>query len=500
MITITRSLARRFRQCVRRAGIHRAPTGPQNRVCISTTASELRLRATSLEAAVEYRQAGKFEDDQIFLPLAALDDIEGRKDEPVTLERRGPHTALMSWQEGGIPQLIQHRCDQSPKKFSYPAMPESLAANLPQVWQALADAARVTDRDSSRYSLNCLQLCGALGQIVATDGRQALRQSGYEFGFQEDVLLPASSIVGWKELCSEDDSVAMGKVDKWLVLAVGPWVLHLRTEQGRFPTLNGLIRPLREAVASCEFSPRDAEFLVRALPRLPRDEETNGAVTLDLNGQLAVRAKSADQPRPTELLLSDSRTSGQPLRVAAGRHYLTQALALGFRSLFLFGDDVPALFDDGSRQYLWGLWDAKSAIATSDDSIRIESHELAESATSSVSPSTTGRRQSSVPRKRTNESAGSTVPASPVQACNVLAKNVEAANVQSDAAPHAPAPSAAVDAQQASAIDLALAFKESLRVLLARTDDLVRALKLQKKRETLVESTLASLKQLQSAA
>jgi hypothetical protein len=214
---------------------------------------------------VEYRQAGQFDDDQIFLPLVALDDIEGRKDEPVTLERRGTDTALVSWQEGGIPQLIQHRCDQSPKGFSYPAMPESLAANPRQLWQALADAARITDRDSSRYVLNCLQLCGTLGQIVATDGRQALRQSGFEFGFKEDVLLPASSILGWKELCSDDDTVAVGKIDKWLVLVIGPWVFHLRTEQGRFPTLNGLIRPLREAVARCEFSPRDAEFRLSTL-------------------------------------------------------------------------------------------------------------------------------------------------------------------------------------------------------------------------------------------
>ena len=110
-----------------------------------------------------------------------------------------------------------------------------------------------------------------------------------------------------------------------------------------------------------------------------------------------------------------------------------------------------------------------------------------------------------MPRKRTDPSAGTNgqdgaIQANCAQAGPVQAGNVQASNAQTDSAPYAPTGSVAAATQPASAIDQALALKESLRVLLARTDELVRALKQQKKRETLVESTLASLKQLQNAA
>ena len=100
-----------------------------------------------------------------------------------------------------------------------------------------------------------------------------------------------------------------------------------------------------------------------------------------------------------------------------------------------------------------------------------------------------------MPRKRTAPAATASDPAradptSPSPTSNAPANGAQQTH----------APSATLDTQTISAIDQALALKDSLRLLMARTDDLVRALKLQKKRETLVESTLASLKQLQNAA
>jgi tetratricopeptide (TPR) repeat protein len=55
---------------------------------------------------------------------------------------------------------------------------------------ALADASQITDPESSRYALGCIQLQGTSGKMAATDGRQILLQSGFTFPWQEDLLLP----------------------------------------------------------------------------------------------------------------------------------------------------------------------------------------------------------------------------------------------------------------------------------------------------------------------
>ncbi len=56
-----------------------------------------------------------------------------------------------------------------------------------------------TDREPTRYALNCLQLRGR-GDIAATDGHHILIQSGFAFPWAENLLVPAKSVLGCQEL------------------------------------------------------------------------------------------------------------------------------------------------------------------------------------------------------------------------------------------------------------------------------------------------------------
>ena len=51
-----------------------------------------------------------------------------------------------------------------------------------------------TDPDSGRYALQCVQLCGAKNRMAATDGRHLIVQTGFDFPWDEDLLLPASPL------------------------------------------------------------------------------------------------------------------------------------------------------------------------------------------------------------------------------------------------------------------------------------------------------------------
>src|SRR5205807_1780314 len=82
----------------------------------------------------------------------------------------------------------------------------------------------------------------------------------------------------------------VGRTEAHVCLRAGPWSLHLAVDrEGRFPDADAVVPRANGAVTVCALSPQDAAFLAQALPRLPGAGD-HGAVTLDLNGQAAVRA------------------------------------------------------------------------------------------------------------------------------------------------------------------------------------------------------------------
>ncbi len=301
------------------------------------------------------------------------------------------------------------------------------------------------------------------------------------------MLLPRNKVFGSSELAG-DVPVAVGKVEEWLVLRIGPWRVHIKHDQhGRFPSLDSHIPRPELATACCRLSPGDARFLAEALPRLPCDDTYNDPITLDLNGAVVIRARAADQAKPTEAVATHSTTTGEPIRVNTNRAYLTRALKLGFRELCLFGDKVPAACFDGERTYLWALLDPESAIPPAADAIRIESQTCGPNST--VPQRQPRRRINSMSESATNQNGNGHAQPSQQTTSNGHKANGQARKLK--------ARKLKASQQDIGAlIEQTEALRQSLRDTLAKSNELLKGLKQHRRATRTLETTLGALRQL----
>lgn len=469
MIQVPRSVLKRFRQLCRRGGLHKFRRDSQGPLLTVSGGPEgYRIRAASPDVAIEYHDSAPSDPVTIRLPLDAFDACEGREDALVTFENRADSRVLLSWINGGVPR--QHEVDQ-PKAdaVTFPELPATFTPNEPRLWQALHDAAATTDESSTRYALACLHLRGKSGTIEATDGRQVLVQSNFRFGFDDDVLVPGSKLLGSADL-ADGEPVNVGRAGDWIGFGVGSVLVMVRTQKdGRFPKLDQIMPSPSMAKSRLELTADDARFLGNTLPRLPCDDELHGPITLDLNGRVLVRSRESDQGRPTEVLLAGSKLNGESIMLNTNRCYVERALKLGFRSVCLYGSDSPALCVADDRRFLWAVLDGKSAIPRTENSVRIDS---------SVAP------PPAIIRHRKPSPMSVPQPA-PVPAAPKIVKRSRAKPSQNVGG---------------SPIEQTLALRDALRVTARQANELLRSLKRQKRQSRIVESTLASLKQLQKVA
>ena len=370
MLTFPRRQALQLRAVMRRAfGNFRGP-GPA--VCFTVAAGTLNVKATVGDTAVQYTEPCDGTPDTLWLPFQFLADCEGKNDDPVHIEATGKKRVTAQWRDGSVPQIIRYDVSKPAKADNFPAVPGTFVENQPGILQALVDAGECTDPNAVRYAVNCIQLCGA-GSINATDGRQMLVQNGFQFPWTEDVLVPSSKVFASAEL-PRDLPIQIGKTGNWVAIGVGHWLIHLAINvDGRFPDVSRHIPLAAEAKARCLFSAADADFLAETLPRLPCNDADNRPVTLDLNGHVAVRAKGADSPQPTEIVLTGSSSSGEPIRINTNRDYLARAMRLGLREVSITSNKTALACFDERRHFVWMPLDADSAIAPAKDAIRIES-------------------------------------------------------------------------------------------------------------------------------
>jgi hypothetical protein len=479
MIEITRKLARQFRSVVRRA---MNVTGPrfQPAIDLLTGPDGLRIRARSIDAAVEYHQPGERPAEQLTASYDLLADCEGRKEEPVKLEGQGRHV-MASWREGAVLQQARYERPENKVK-EWPAVPDKLLPINSRLWHALEDAADNTDQDSPRYALQCIQLCPS-GRIVATDGHSALIQEGFALPWKEDVLLPANKVFGSREL-PLDEPILLGREGDWITLRLGPWTIQLATQkEGRFPNIDQYLRRAEDAVARCAFSPTDAEFLIQNLPRLPvLEDEQFHSVTIALDGQAVIRCGAPEGLRPTELVLRGSRASGEPIQVASDWRHLLRALRLGFCELFIYGQELPLYGISDKRTYLWMPAPKESVVGPSENVNRVESPQEG-----AMSTNPEPEKARTMPKKT---KTSSTEFASPGPA------NGEPGN----GAPHGhPDASSEAPTTADTPIAEALALKQALQDALGKTSALIAALRRQGRQSRLLRSTLESLQELQRA-
>jgi hypothetical protein len=348
-----------------------------------------------------------------------------------------------------------------------------MATLEPGFLQVLDVAVKTCAHDHSRYALTKVQLRGAKGEVIATDGRQVLVQSGLAFPWKEDVLVPALSVFGCKEL-APDGPIALGKSDSHVCLRVGPWTLYLAIDkEGRFPSVELVLPTPSAIVTTCKFSAKDAALLVRALPRLPGGEDDSAPITLDVGPQILVRARAVDQGRVTEVVLNHTEVQGPPMRLACNRHFLARALQLGFRELSLARSEAPLVCRDGRRTYAWMALEKNAVLPPAVDALRI------------ISPSEEPCPESPQPEKR-------------MATMNKSESNGNG-NGQAPIRP-APANGTAPEAHPSGAgalIAEAQALRDALHEACGRDGRLVAALKKQRRQSKLASTALANLKLLQ---
>ena len=475
MIQLTRSLCRQLRVIVKRALGRMKPD-----VRVIAGPSGLRIQAKGFHHAVEYFDPEPREPADLTIPSALLDDVQGTKPEPVRLYCPTKKVLAATWDEKGIERTIQYTLPK-PDTTKFHDEPASFTSNSPILLQALDDASRVTDQHSTRYALGCLHL--QLGRVSATDGRQLLVQTGFDFGFQEELLAHSSDVFGCAEL-PEGQPVLIGKTDTHLVVRVGPWSLYAEIQkEGRFPRVLDIIPAVQSAKTTLELHPADAQFLTENASRLPGNLEEQ-AVTFDCNGSISVRAKTIDT-QAAELQLTNSSKSGDDVTICLNRRNLINAARMGFTKLFLYGNASAVLAcDENHRSYVFmPLESQENVVKASNDCLKIPSPVSSRSSVSYPRPYTP---TVTMPTNRIAQGTSGTtvkVPAATTINTEQPVRRRRRRNTTGG-----------------TVLEQAVALRDQLREVLTTTKDLVRTLKAERRSQKSLKVALDSLKQLQHAA
>jgi hypothetical protein len=485
MITLTRSQVRRLRSVFRRSALGIYHKGIIPPLVLRTDGAQLRAQYRYRDLAVEFTESGSYRPaTTVAIPLDALADFDGPADTPVVLEAGAPDRVAVRWQDRGIPQSREYDVGHADRTGEMPPMPTSWASSSPELLTALAEATETGTDDSRRYALDCVQLQGPRGQIVATDGRQLLVRSGFGFPWSDNVLIKSSPIFGCRSL-PRDQSVEVGRTDTHVVFRVGPWTIACEVQKEvRFPEVERVIPQTAEVVTRLRLDPEDASFLESALGRLPGAGEINAPVTIEVNGEVAVRATSADQPNQvTELVLARSAYTGSPVCLCTNRVLLERSLRLGFRELGFTGIDSPFVCRDAGRIFAVQPLSGGSPPPAGAEVIRIESGAATGGEVRAATPTETPRRAVSVRETRNGHE-----PARPAEGRNDTPPR--ASENGATAGTEQPGTSLAALIQEAESLHAALADAKS------RTARLIAGLRRQRKQSRLVNETLKSLRQL----
>jgi hypothetical protein len=470
LIQLPRSLIRQIRAIFRRLA-PKSSGSPRPLVLFLMGDDALRIRAVGGEIQAEYHEARTSPVQETFaLPLEALADFEGRGGERVTLELRADGKVEAQWQDG-LPKVMEYDAiDLSPQP-AFPTAADDLARNDPGFLQALDVAMATAAGEPVRYAVNKILLRGQ-GEIVATDGRQLLVQEGFRFPWSEELFLPRTAVFGCRELPVEE-SVFIGEQNGCVTLRVGPWSFFLPAETKlRFPNVENAIPAAARLSTRLQLSAADAQFLAKALPRLPGKDTGNSPITVDLDGQARIRAKATGQSRANEVLLSQSRVLGKPVRFVTNREYLARALELGFSEFALVDADSPVLCKQEHRTYAWMLLGKGGAIGPSDDMLQVASAEAGAASVAAAPAAPTPSAPAAAAPPSTNGNG--------VHQRRKTARR----NLGNGTPPR-------------SLIDEAQALKGAMRGVLVQCNQLLRSVRRERKQARLVQHTLTSLRELQ---
>jgi len=455
MIAFPRRVARRFRAACARCTSGR-PRGPAPCVVLRQADGRVTLTATFPEVTLELAYAappapGRAE--VLIVPLTALETVGASSDEAVEFDAGEGLTGGARWAGPGGPGSVpvtyvlpgkQHEPLPRPEMKTVPA----------GLLVALHEAGRTSSREDGRYALSRVQVLGATGRIVATDGKLAVVFGPFALPFTGDVLIPAVPLFGSPEVRTERD-VRVGCTDAHVVLAAGDWTAWLGVAPGKFPDVAAVIP--RHAPTTVALDRDDAADLLPQLPGLPGQGHDLRPVTLCANGALAVRAGD-EAGTVKEVRLARSPVTGPAARVVLDRRALARILALGCTALRISPDKALVGTGDGVT-VLAALLDPELAVAPEPRAPGRNAH------TPIPDPNTNPKRSTIVKPNDTNGHAHGSRHDPP--------------------AGDAPDPLVAAEELRAALADAA-----------TKAARLVAALKMSRKEQKVLASVLANLKQL----
>ena len=490
MLTFSRQLAKQIRAVFRRA-LQISASQTDQVVWLVADETGLHIRAQNWRGTVEYHLPETATADSLPVTMEALAACEGAKaEESVSVERSTDGMVGLRWTDRSIPQSFQFDA----KKIHSdppPTLPETWASNSPRLLNALNDAMKIVPSDATRYAINCVQLRPDGGRIAATDTHQLLIESGFMFPGISDVLIPRTTLFSSRELPA-DQPVEVGFTANHGVFRVGPWTFWLTLEkQGRYPSVENIIPAADTAKTRLSLTAEDLSFLLDVVPRLPSETDQDGRITLNLNGSVALLAKG-DGPSPaTQVVLRNSQRTGDEVRLNTDRRFLVRAAQLGFHEIELHGSESPIVCRDERRVYLWSVLADGPALEAGPDTVQLESplttttsHRPARA----VPPprrerTTTGRTPPAMPRNRIAETLAASVP---------LPANGSSSPPQKKNGEHESPGTFNAILQQAETA------KTALHDAFSQINHLIGLLKRHRRQSKLMQSTLESLKQLQS--
>jgi len=415
------------------------------------TAEGLLVQAVTDELAIQCRLPGVFTAECIAVPYDALMKAEARSDMPVRISVDQAHV-LLRWDHAGVPYDVRSPIVET---AVMPDAAETLKTISSSFIRAMTDAVDTSATESGRYALSKVCLSGTDGRIIASDGRQALLQEGFEFPWTDELLVPATRAFTAQPFKAAD-TVMSGCTDDWVSVNAGDWTLQLRIDrESRFPMVDDLIPATDEATTSVFLSDDDAAFLLNAAKRLPTRTKSD-PVTMDLNGAVTIRTREQDSTEATEIILNTSTRTGEELRFNTDSAMLLRAVRLGFHAIHFRSSESPAFCRANGRSFVWALCSSNDVIEANSDAVRMESP------VSSVHH----------PPNRISSSMTSTK--------------------------HKPRSKPTTSDDTITVLTKAEALRDSLSRTLADVRELISTIKRDRKQNRLVQSTLRSLRQLEN--
>lgn len=477
MIQLPRSFFRQLRTVLRRAfsRVH-------SPVVFQSGSNGISVRCQQEGVAVAYHSNDRQGvAEQFGLPVQAIADIEGKGNEIVTLETKGASKVQARWQDAGIPRVAEYDAAKMDSLPEFPQAPTRWAHQDQSLLKALDDAMQTASHDAVRFALNKIQIRGSVGVITATDGHALLWQNSFQFPFTDDVLIPRTNVFGCKEL---QGVVNIAKTKTHVCIQVEPWTIFLLIDKdGRFPKVESIIPSSTSNATRLTLTPENSAFLVKALPRLPGDDDTFSPVTLDLNGEAIIRARADGKDQSTEVVLQGANVTGKPVRFATNRQYVARALELGFTEGHVIGVEAPMLFQDDRRKYVFQGLGKDRVVAPANNDLRMNS-EVGE---------TNSNTHEAAQQRRNSPMRSPRSPATPVPVesnGNGTGANNDVGTSTSNGQQQPPSTFAAL-------LEEGQSIQNALRDLLLRTNRLMVGLKAYRRHAKTMQSTLASLRQLQ---